>query len=131
MYYVQYYLPDLVCARADRAGMLNSLEIRSPFLNPKILNFVLTRSNKEKADLFQTKKMLRNLLKRKLPKSHVDPDKTGFTFPIQSWLNIEKIKNFEKLNSQKLMEMRKKHLSGKTEYRNFFYSLLSINSLNN
>ena len=30
-----------------------------------------------------------------------------------------------------LMEMRKKHLSGKTEYRNFFYSLLSINSLNN
>ena len=131
MYFVQYYLPDLVCARADRAGMLNSLEIRSPFLNPKILNFVLTRSNKEKADLFQTKKMLRNLLKRRLPKSHVDPEKTGFTFPIQSWLDIEKIKNFEKLNSQKLMEMRKKHLSGKTEYRNFFYSLSSINNLNN
>jgi len=131
MYFVQYYLPDLVCARADRAGMLNSLEIRSPFLNPKILNFVLTRSSKDKADFFQTKKMLRNLLKRKLPKSHVDPQKTGFTFPIQSWLDIEKIKNFDKLNSQKLMEMRKKHLNGKTEYRNFFYSLLSINSLNN
>ena len=129
MYFVQYYLPDLVCARADRAGMLNSLEIRSPFLNPKILNFVLTRTNKEKADLFQTKKMLRKLLKKRLPKSHVDPKKTGFTFPIQSWLNIEKIGNFEKLNSQKLFEMRKKHLSGKTEYRNFFYSLMSINSL--
>ena len=130
MYYVQYYLPDLVCARADRAGMLNSLEIRSPFLNPKILNFVLSRPNNEKADMFKAKKLLRNLLKRKLSKSHVDPKKTGFTFPIQSWLNIEEINNNKILNEAKLIEMKKKHLSGTTEYRNFFYSLKALN-LNN
>lgn len=130
MYYVQYYLPDLVCARADRAGMLNSLEIRSPFLNPKILNFVLSRPNSEKADIFKAKKLLRNLLKRKLSKSHVDPKKTGFTFPIQSWLNIEEINNNKILNEAKLIEMKKKHLSGTTEYRNFFYSLKALN-LNN
>ena len=128
MYYVQYYLPDLVCARADRAGMLNSLEIRSPFLNPKILNFVLSRSNGEKADIFKTKKLLRNLLKKRLSNSHVDPKKTGFTFPIQSWLDVNKVENPQILNSEKILQMKKMHLSGKTEYRNFFYCLKALNN---
>ena len=131
MYYIQYYLPDLVCARADRAGMLNSLEIRSPYLNPKILNFVLNRPNKEKADIFKTKKLLRDLLKRKLSKAHVDPTKTGFTFPIQSWLNIQEINNNKLLNVSKLQEMKQKHLNGETEYRNFFYSLKAFNNSTN
>ena len=48
MYYVQYYLPDLVCARADRAGMLNSLEIRSPFLNHKLVEYIASISSSEK-----------------------------------------------------------------------------------
>ena len=131
MYYVQYYLPDLVCARADRAGMLNSLEIRSPYLNPKILNFVLNRPNREKADIFEAKKLLRNLLKRKLSKTHVDPKKTGFTFPIQSWLNIQDINNNKLPNEIKLQKMKQKHLNGETEYRNFFYSLKAFNNSTN
>jgi len=129
MYYVQYYLPDLVCARADRAGMLNSLEIRSPFLNPKILNFVLSRPSEEKADIFKAKKLLKNLLKRKLSNTYIDPKKTGFTFPIQSWLDVNKIQKLELLNSEKLFEMKKKHLNGKTEYRNFFYCLKALTNL--
>ena len=31
LYFVNFYIPDLISARADKAGMLNSLEIRSPF----------------------------------------------------------------------------------------------------
>ena len=42
LYFINFYIPDLICARADKAGMLNSLEIRSPFLNPQILNLILS-----------------------------------------------------------------------------------------
>ena len=42
LYFVNFYIPDLICARADRSGMLNSLEIRSPFLNSKILELMLS-----------------------------------------------------------------------------------------
>ena len=31
LYFINFYIPDLISARADKAGMLNSLEIRSPF----------------------------------------------------------------------------------------------------
>ena len=127
LYYVQYYLPDLVCARADRAGMLNSLEIRSPFLNPKILEFVLNRPNHEKESMFETKKMLRNLLSTKIPKNQIDRDKTGFTFPIQEWLDVKNINYPNILNKNKIDIMKKDHISGKTEFRNFFYSMNALN----
>ena len=42
LYFVNFYIPDLISARADKAGMLNSLEIRSPFLNSKILEMMLS-----------------------------------------------------------------------------------------
>ena len=48
LYFTNFYIPDLICARADKAGMLNSLEIRSPFLNSKILNLMLTIPKKKK-----------------------------------------------------------------------------------
>ena len=128
LYYVQYYLPDLVCARADRAGMLNSLEIRSPFLNPKILEYVLNVPNEKKESIFKTKKLLRQLLSRKFPKSHIDRDKTGFTFPMQDWLNINDIDTLKMFDRSKFNAMKNSHINGTSEYRNFFYSMNVLNS---
>ena len=46
LYFINFYIPDLISARADKAGMLNSLEIRSPFLNSDILELMLSIPSK-------------------------------------------------------------------------------------
>ena len=47
LYFINFYIPDLISARADKAGMLNSLEIRSPFLNSDILELMLSIPSKK------------------------------------------------------------------------------------
>ena len=123
LYYVNFYLPDLVCSRADKAGMYNGLEIRSPFLNEKILSFSLNLAPKYKYSFFKTKTILRDLLKSKIDNKFIDKGKLGFTFPMQSWLNVE-IDNLNLVKKYKYIEqMRKLHLNKKKEYRNFFHNL--------
>ena len=37
-FYQKIFLPGFVCHHTDRASMMNSLEVRSPFLNKRLLN---------------------------------------------------------------------------------------------
>ena len=71
--------------------------------------------------------MLRNLLSTKIPRNQIDRDKTGFTFPIQEWLDVKDINYPNILNKNKIDIMNKDHISGKTEFRNFFYSMNALN----
>lgn len=126
MYYVNFYLPDLVCSRADKAGMLNSLEIRAPFLNSKILEFSMSLPSSFKANFFTTKKILRNLLKTKIDNSLIDKSKIGLTFPLQEWLDVKKEFIFKGLNNKFLNKLKQDHLEKKAEYRNLFHNLNAI-----
>lgn len=67
---LQTYLRDDLLVKVDRASMFNSLEIRVPFLDPRIIDFAFSIQTKH-LDFFTTKKMLRELLKNKLPKTIV------------------------------------------------------------
>jgi len=126
MYYVNFYLPDLVCSRADKAGMLNSLEIRAPFLNSKILEFSMSLPSSFKANFFTTKKILRNLLKTKIDNSLIDKSKIGLTFPLQEWLDVKKEFIFKGLNNKFLNKLKQDHFEKKAEYRNLFHNLNAI-----
>ena len=130
LYFVNYYLPDLVCSRADKAGMLNSLEIRTPFLNSEILEFALSLPNNFKSNLFQTKIILRDLLKTKINKKYVDKSKIGFTFPMQAWMNIDKDYSFSNINNKYIENLKLMHLKKKYEFRNLFYNLEVLKRFN-
>ena len=64
LYFVNFYIPDLISARADKAGMLNSLEIRSPFLNSKILEMMLSIPS-NKSYLIKNKTILKKIMLKK------------------------------------------------------------------
>ena len=38
-FYQKIFLPEFVCHHTDRAAMLNSLEVRAPFLGTKVIKF--------------------------------------------------------------------------------------------
>ena len=82
-----YYLPDDILAKVDRASMLNSLEVRSPFLDYPLVEFAFRRVPPQlKAVGNQRKIILKLLTERLLPPNFDRIRKHGFGVPIDDWL---------------------------------------------
>jgi asparagine synthase (glutamine-hydrolysing) len=80
-----HWLPDDVLAKADRAGMLASLEIRTPYLHRELAE--LAASIPEAVHLAGSgKALLRQILVRVMPDRHDQPRKTAFRTPTREWL---------------------------------------------
>ena len=116
LYFYNFYLPNLICARSDKAGMFNSLEIRSIFLNSSILEFALSIPD-DKSYLIRGKKILKRIACNKIHQRFSNLKKGGFTYPINEWLDYdykEKVKNNINLN-----KIERKNIG----MRNFFHCL--------
>jgi asparagine synthase (glutamine-hydrolysing) len=81
----QHWLPGNVLPKVDRAGMLTSLEIRTPYLHHEIAELAATLPSREHA-AGPGKVVLRRLLKRALPDFSLEGPKTAFRVPAGDWL---------------------------------------------
>lgn len=75
----------------DKAGMSNSIEIRVPFLDLKLLNELNMISADDRVKKIGTKQLLRDSFKNLLPTEIYKMQKKGFTVPVNDWLNHPKI----------------------------------------
>ena len=83
----EHLLPGLILTKVDRTSMLNSLEVRAPFLDHKLVEFVFREIPSHlKANTGQKKILLKMLAKRILPPSFDYRRKQGFVIPLSSWL---------------------------------------------
>jgi asparagine synthase (glutamine-hydrolysing) len=80
-----YYLPDDILYKTDRMSMAHSLEVRPPFLDPRIVDFAATLPARLKIRGFEQKRLLRKLMRDKLPKAVLQRKKTGFDIPAHGW----------------------------------------------
>ena len=80
------YLTEDILVKTDRASMYYSLEVRNPFLNPKILEYALNFHSNELSDLKIGKKPLREISKIIFPKDMIIKKKKGFAVPLKYWL---------------------------------------------
>ena len=94
-YDLQQTLPNYYLSANDLGSMRSSLEMRSPFLNKKILEF--SNNFDEKFYVQNGKKFfIKNLLKEYLPQNFINKKKLGFIFPIARYIKniqINDIKN--------------------------------------
>jgi len=79
------YLPDDILVKVDRMAMQNSLEVRVPFLDHTLLDFVNRTSARLKLRDGVTKLPLRRLLARHVPASVSGRGKRGFGIPMRRW----------------------------------------------
>ena len=79
------WLPDDVLAKADRASMLASLEMRTPFLERGIAELASSAAISTLAGR-RDKHLLRTLLERALPELGGSPPKAAFRVPLGQWL---------------------------------------------
>ena len=82
----KYYLPDDILAKVDRISMAHSIEVRPPFLDHRIAEFVATIPSNLKVDGANQKVLLRALMKDRLPAGTLRHKKVGFDIPAHEWL---------------------------------------------
>ncbi|MGZ4787705.1 MAG: asparagine synthase (glutamine-hydrolyzing) [Terriglobales bacterium] len=81
----RYYLPDDILYKVDRISMAHSLEVRPPFLDPRIVDFTRSLPDDFKLCGTTSKYVLRRLMRGKLPPSVLQRPKVGFDIPIHEW----------------------------------------------
>ena len=81
------YLADDILMKVDRTSMLNSLEVRAPFLDHRITEFAFSVvPSYLKATGQHSKIVLKKLSKRLLPAGFDLQRKQGFSIPLATWL---------------------------------------------
>jgi asparagine synthase (glutamine-hydrolysing) len=80
------YLPGDLMYKVDMASMANSLEVRSPFLDYRVVEFGLSLPAKYKISGGENKHILREIARGLVPPMLIDRPKMGFGIPRARWL---------------------------------------------
>ncbi len=80
------YLPDDILVKVDRAAMSVSLETRAPFLDHRIVEFAWRLPLSHKLHFGETKRVLREIVYRHVPRELLERRKQGFSVPVAHWL---------------------------------------------
>jgi asparagine synthase (glutamine-hydrolysing) len=83
----QHTLPALL-RNFDRAGMINSIEIRMPFMDWRLVSYVFSLPIESKIGAGYTKRILRESMKNKMDETlRTRTHKVGIGSPIEYWMN--------------------------------------------
>lgn len=80
------WLPDDLLIKADRMTMANSVELRVPFLDHKVLEFAARLPRNQKVRGWNMKYLLKKALTRRIPKEILHRRKIGFANPSAAWI---------------------------------------------
>jgi asparagine synthase (glutamine-hydrolysing) len=81
------YMVDDILVKVDRASMLVSLEMRTPFLDQRIIEFAFARvPDRLRATVRDRKVLLRMLARKVLPPAFDFTRKRGFSIPLRAWM---------------------------------------------
>ncbi len=75
--------------KVDQASMANSMEVRVPFLDHNLVNYVVGLPSEWKANSKRRKQILVDSFSDMLPKEILGRRKHGFEVPLQKWLRNE------------------------------------------
>ncbi len=133
------YLPEDLLVKVDRASMAHSLEVRAPFLDHHLIEYLAKLPLSQKFKRLKQKYLLKYfILKDILPHHVMFRSKMGFGVPIHEWfrkelsgylidklLNGQIIKEFD-LNKKFIESLIKEHQSKKSNYSDKLWNLLML-----
>lgn len=113
-----------ILMKGDKMGMANSLEVRVPFLDKKVLELAETLPLEYKVQAPRTKVALRAAAERNIRSKTAEKKKLGFPIPIRVWLREDKYYNRVKemflspaaekfFDTKLLLKMLDNHKAGK------------------
>jgi asparagine synthase (glutamine-hydrolysing) len=133
---LKLYLQEAILVKVDRASMASSLEVRAPFLDHELVEFVLGLPSNLKLKGFTTKYLLNKAAGPYLPDEIIRRKKKGFGVPIAKWikgplkelfgdlLSPDRIEREGFLNPAYVGALLADHLAGKIDNRKQLWTLL-------
>ena len=133
---IQTVLPNDYLTKIDRMSMANSLEVRVPFLDHKLLEFAMSISSKYKLKGLTTKYLLKKIMKDKLPEEIIRGRKKGFSIPLSRWFRGDFASLLNEFLSEDIITKRRyfsydvikrlssEHLSGKQDNSKQLWTLI-------
>ncbi len=133
---LKLYLQESILVKVDRASMASSLEVRAPFLDHELVEFVMGLPSALKLKGFTPKYLLKKAAQPYLPREIINRKKKGFGVPIAKWvkgplkemfmdlLSVNRVKREGILNSQYVEKLLDDHLMNKKDNRKQLWTLL-------
>jgi len=84
-FFIRLYLQESVLAKVDRASMMNSLEVRAPFLDIDVVNFVRRIPSSLRLRGGTGKYLLKQAARGLVPDRIIERRKKGFGVPVGAW----------------------------------------------
>ena len=81
----KFFLPEMMLLKIDRTSMKNSLEVRSPYVDHRLVEYMLSTNIFSYLDSYR-KKFLKDILINDFDESFIDRKKMGFVFDIENWV---------------------------------------------
>jgi asparagine synthase (glutamine-hydrolysing) len=126
--------------KVDRASMAYSVEIRSPFLDYRVIEYARSLPTNFRYKKGIRKKILRDILTNYIPEKVFDQPKKGFSIPLADWIRgslKEEIKSefssehFNKipnLDTKKIHRIFKLHLENKGDYSMYIWRVFVLST---
>jgi asparagine synthase (glutamine-hydrolysing) len=133
-----YGMMQKTLRKVDLASMEHSLEVRVPFLRKEFIESSLRYPISLNFGKGKRKQLLKDLLKRHVPKSPIDGRKRGFSVPLTKWIREELYDYFHDnlmnptfisqfgVNKFKLETMLQQHRSGKKDHKWPLFTMLAL-----
>jgi asparagine synthase (glutamine-hydrolysing) len=135
-----WYLPDDILVKVDRASMFTSLEARAPLLDYRVAELAARFPEQFKIGAGVGKRILAELASEHIPRELLERPKQGFGAPIAAWLrgplrewaedllSSESLKRTGLLNVAAIRQRWSSHLSNAQDTSGFLWQVLMFKS---
>jgi asparagine synthase (glutamine-hydrolysing) len=132
------YLPDDILVKLDRMAMANSLEGRSPLLDPKVVEFAVRLPLEMRVQGGRGKHLLRRTAARWLPADVLRKPKQGFGIPLGQWFSgplkglVADVVGSRAFQERGLIDAKaaqryvRGHLAGEADYGEILWLIVSL-----
>ena len=130
------YLAEDILTKVDRASMAVSLEVRAPFLDPRVAEFAASLPSNYKLRGHKTKYILKKAVNKHLPPFVTKRGKKGFGVPVAEWLKLklrplardllspERVRRAGVFNPDYVARLQDEHERGVANHRKLLWTLL-------
>ncbi len=134
----KYNLPNDYLVKVDRMSMANSLEARIPFLDHRLIEYMVNVDKNIKLQGWERKSILRNTIGKKLPQNILSAPKKGFEIPLREWFREDSLKYIINnnvsnlngiLNSKVINRLVNENRLGQKDTGNFIWTLIMLSRM--
>jgi len=125
---IKLWLENDSNVKVDRASMAYSVEVRSPFLDYRIIEYGRSLPISFRFQEGNQKRILKDILKEYIPEEVFNQPKKGFSIPLRDWIRKDLkseimkelddnfLKRVPNLDIKKFKKQLNDHISGKKDY---------------